>query len=85
MYVVTNGVWPSVNNSAVQRLLLYAPKFSTKDEALSGLGIKQIGDKVTPNQKQSRKETAKWIILSTLVFPAIYFSVRILRTRKIKP
>jgi hypothetical protein len=85
MYVVTNGVWPSVNNSAVQRLLLYAPKFSTEDEALSGLGIKQIGDKVTPNQKQSRKETAKWIILSTLVFPAIYFSVRILRTRKIKP
>ena len=82
-YVVTNGTWPSKENARIRQYLMGAHKFSTEDEALAELGIRQIGDKLPPGRRVFRQEAAKWIILFTFVLPAIYLCVRLLRTRNI--
>ena len=81
-YVVTNGLWPSLENSYIQQLLVHAPRFTEEDEALAELGIRQIGDMASPNQKKQRQEKAKWLFLIILFFPSIYFCARILQAQK---
>ena len=79
-YTVTNGIWPSINNSLIQQYLVNAPRFTMEEESLAEMGIKMTGDTTPPDRKQFRQETAKWIIWLALIFPAIFFCVRTLKT-----
>lgn len=81
-YVITNGIWPSENDHRIRELLAYAPKFSAEDEALAELGIRQIGDRISPRNKYARLKMARFAVALAIAFPAVFLGIYLINQKR---
>ena len=71
MYYETNRIWPAKDDPAVQQVVEHAPRFSEDQEALAGLGIRQMGDAAVHGFTNGRQEQMRLIVLLTFSIPPL--------------